>query len=226
MVIAPRNQTCRRECDGLVSPGAGILTISASFIIFSTAFPPNYWISALFYPIVRADRGPSCSLLKRPTYDLQFCILCWNAPDGIDVHTCIYAESHYNVLNSSMPTSTDVDACHKPHVDSVTKEVWKAIGALWRSTRLLTIQSKLMFYFSLIQSKLLYGSNAYFPSITVGVLDRLIRLSKSAIRDFYGLSRWTPTSPTFLALGVRPLASCHDQQNRPVCAQMSNRQVQ
>ena len=106
-----------------------------------------------------------------------------------------------------MPTSTDVDACHKSHVDSVTKEVWKAIGALWRSTRLLTIQSKLMFYFSLIQSKLLYGSNAYFPSITVGVLDRLIRLSKSAIRDYYGLSRWTPTSPTFLALGVRPLAS-------------------
>ena len=95
----------------------------------------------------------------------------------------------------------------KPHVDSVTKEVWKAIGALWRSRRLLTIQSKLMFYFSLIQSKLLYGSNAYFPSITVGVLDRLIRLSKSAIGGFYDLSRWTPTSPTFLASGVCPLAS-------------------
>ena len=41
---------------------------------FSAAFPPSYWISALFYPIVRADRGPSCSLLERPSYDLQFCI--------------------------------------------------------------------------------------------------------------------------------------------------------
>ena len=77
---------------------------------------------------------------------------------------------------------------------------------------MLTIQSKLMFYSSLIQSKLLYGSNAYFPSITVGVLDRLIRLSKSAVRGFYGLSRWTPTSPTFLALGVRPLASAMTNQ--------------
>ena len=46
---------------------------------FSTAVPPSYWISALLYPIVRADRGPSCSLLERPTYDLQFCIL----PPGV-----------------------------------------------------------------------------------------------------------------------------------------------
>ena len=76
---APRNQTYWRECAGLVSPGAGILTVCASFIIFSTAFPPSYWISALFYPIVRADRGPSCSLLERPTHDLQFCIL----PPGV-----------------------------------------------------------------------------------------------------------------------------------------------
>ena len=41
-------------------------------------------------------------------------------------------------------------------------------------------------------------------------LDRLLKnafFQQSAIRGFYGLSRWTPTSPTFLALGVRPLAS-------------------
>ena len=46
---------------------------------FPTTFPPSYWISALFYPIVRADRDPSCSLLERSTYDLQFCIL----PPGV-----------------------------------------------------------------------------------------------------------------------------------------------
>ena len=99
------------------------------------------------------------------------------------------------------------------HVDKVTKEVRKATGALWRSRRQLSTQSKLIFYFSLIQSKLLYGSNAYVPSMTIGTLDRLNRLSKSAItRGFYGLSRWTPTSPIFSILGVRPLFSVMAQK--------------
>ena len=98
------------------------------------------------------------------------------------------------------------------HVDKVTQEVRKATGALWRSRRQLSTQSKQIFYFFLIQSKLMYGSNAYVPSMTIGTLDRLNRLSKSAIRGFHGLSRWTPTSPIFSTLGVRPLLSVMAQK--------------
>ena len=98
------------------------------------------------------------------------------------------------------------------HVDKVSKEVRKATGALWRSRRQLSTQSKLIFYFSLIQSKLMYGSNAYVPSMTIGTLDRLNRLSKSAISGFYGRPRWTPTSPIFSTLGVRPLLSVMAQK--------------
>ena len=58
----------------------------------------------------------------------------------------------------------------------------------------------------------MYGSNAYVPLMTVGTLDRLNRLSKSAIRGFYGLSPWTPTSPIFSTLGVRLLLSVMAQK--------------
>ena len=90
----------------------------------------------------------------------------------------------------------------------------KATGALWRSRRQLSIQSKLIFYFPLIQSKLMYGSNAYVPSITIGTLDGLNRPSKSAIRGFYGLSRRTPTSPIFspLAFGLCYPSCSHVQK--------------
>ena len=43
--------------------------------------------------------------------------------------------------------------------------------------------------------------------MTIGTLDRLNRFSKSTIRGFYGLLCWTPTSPIFSTLGVRPLLS-------------------
>ena len=43
-----------------------------------------------------------------------------------------------------------------------------------------------IFYFSLIQSKLVgFGSNTYFPSLSIGTLYHLTCLSKSAIRGFY-----------------------------------------
>ena len=98
------------------------------------------------------------------------------------------------------------------HVDKVTKEVGKATGALWQSMRQLSTQSRLISYFSLIQSKRMYGSNAYVPSMTMGTLDRLNRLSKSAIRGFYGLLRWTPTSPILSTFQVRPLLSVMAQK--------------
>ena len=95
------------------------------------------------------------------------------------------------------------------HVDTVTKEVREATDALWRSRRQLSIQSKLIFYFSIeayVWLECLCSINGY------RALNRLNRLSKSAIRDFYGLSRWTPTSPIFSTLGVRPLSAVMAQK--------------
>ena len=48
--------------------------------------------------------------------------------------------------------------------------------------------------------------------MTIGTLDRLNRLSKSAIRGFYGLSLWTPTSPIFSTLEVGPRLSVMTQK--------------
>ena len=91
------------------------------------------------------------------------------------------------------------------HVNSTIKKVRQAVGTLWRHRNSLSIRSKKVFYHSLIESKLLYGTNAFFSSLSARNKLLLIRQSKSAMRSFYGLPSWSHTSPLYSRLNVQPL---------------------
>ena len=91
------------------------------------------------------------------------------------------------------------------HINSTIKKVRQAVGTLWRHRNSLSIRSKKVFYHSLIESKLLYGTNAFFSSLSARNKLLLIRQSKSAMRSFYGLPSWSHTSPLYSRLNVQPL---------------------
>ena len=93
----------------------------------------------------------------------------------------------------------------EPHVNHTIQQVRKSVGALWRSRRSLTLASKILFYRSMIQGRLSYASNAFYPSLQIGNMEPLTRLTKCAIRGFFGLPPWSRTSPIFEQLRLTTL---------------------
>ena len=85
------------------------------------------------------------------------------------------------------------------------KRAKRSVSALWKARSSLNHQSKRMLYFSLIQSTFLYASNAFFPCLSVGTFDLLVKVTKNAARAAFGLPSWTSSSPAFLALDLPPL---------------------
>ena len=95
------------------------------------------------------------------------------------------------------------------HVGMVVAKAKKCVGALWRSRSSLTLKSKKCFYHALIMSKLCYASNAFFPSISCELRNYLEKVTKSAIRAFFGLPHWIPTTPIFVQLQLCKLTSVY-----------------
>ena len=63
-----------------------------------------------------------------------------------------------------------------------------------------------------IESKLLYGTNAFFSSLSPRNKLLLFRQSKSAISSLYDLPPWAHTSPLFRRLNVLPLGQAAAKQ--------------
>ena len=57
----------------------------------------------------------------------------------------------------------------------------------------------------MIQGRLSYASNAFYPSLQIGNMEPLTRLTKCAIRGFFGLPPWSRTSPIFEQLRLTTL---------------------
>ena len=47
-----------------------------------------------------------------------------------------------------------------------------------------------------------YASNAFFPSLCQRDIDALLKLSRTAVRSFYGLPRWSGVSHLYRNLGI------------------------
>lgn len=89
------------------------------------------------------------------------------------------------------------------HVADTAKRTKRHVAALWQARASLTIKAKKLYYFSLIQSRLSYASNAFFLSLSVANTDILTKITRSAIRGFVGAPRWEPTTPIFSRLEIR-----------------------
>ena len=93
------------------------------------------------------------------------------------------------------------------HVDHVGKKVACTTGILWRQGRALSIRARRMWYVSMILSHLCYASNCFFPSLSVSLLNRLLRFSKSGLRAVFQAPKLTSTAPLLERLGLPSLHS-------------------
>ena len=92
------------------------------------------------------------------------------------------------------------------HVDTVQQKVASAVGQLWRHGRGLSLRARRMWYIGIVQSKLTYGSNCFFPSLTQHLRNRLLKSSKSGIRAIFQVPRRTSTHPLIARISLSPLS--------------------
>ncbi|XP_065196122.1 uncharacterized protein LOC135827585 [Sycon ciliatum] len=93
----------------------------------------------------------------------------------------------------------------QPHVSSVVQKASVAISQLWRHGRSLPIRARRLWYIGIVQARLTYASNAFFPSLTQQLQSRLIKSSKSGIRAIFRLSSRASTAPLLVRLSIRSL---------------------
>ena len=99
----------------------------------------------------------------------------------------------------------DNDFSWTTHIDYLAQKCRSATACLWRHKNSLTLAAKRAWYVSLVQSALLYSSNAFFPSLSAGSLDRISKLSKAAVRAVCSVHVPTPSAPLLNQLRLRPI---------------------
>ena len=99
----------------------------------------------------------------------------------------------------------DNDLSWQPHISHVTRKIGPVIGQLWRHGRSLSLRARQVWYVSMIQAHLSYGSNCFFSSLSKQLLDKLHRLSKSGVRATLQQRTLVPTAPLLELLGVPSL---------------------
>ena len=90
----------------------------------------------------------------------------------------------------------------KEQVDRLETKISRKIGAVSRAFGKMTLDCRRMYYLSLIQPDLEYASNAYVRCLSHGDLQRLVKLSKRAIRAVFNLPFWHHTQPLFDKLNL------------------------
>ena len=89
----------------------------------------------------------------------------------------------------------DNDLSWQAHISHVTRTIWPVIGQVLRHQSSLSLRDHQVWYVSMIQGHLSYGSNCFFSSLPKQFLDKLHRLSKSGVRTTLQQSSLFPTAP-------------------------------
>ena len=89
----------------------------------------------------------------------------------------------------------DDELTWQPHADHLSRKCGQATGQLWRSGRSFSLRARRTWYISMIQSRLLYASNAFSPSLSKGLICRIEKLSKAGVRAVFRVRPHTETSP-------------------------------
>lgn len=99
----------------------------------------------------------------------------------------------------------DSDLSWKHHVDHLARKTAQTVGQLWRHGRSLSLRARRTWYVSMVLSQLSYGSNCFTSSLTVQLLDRIHKMSKSGIRATLQQREFLPTGPMLDMLGISSL---------------------
>ena len=81
----------------------------------------------------------------------------------------------------------------------------RTIGQLWRHGRALSLRARRTWQLSMIVSQICYGSNSFFPGLSVRLFDRVEKQFKAGVRATLQQRRLTPTAPLLDLLGIAGL---------------------
>ena len=101
--------------------------------------------------------------------------------------------------------TVDDDLSWTGHTNETVKRTRSATAALWHAGNKLSVRCRRAYYVSLIQSRLLYASNAFFPALSASSVDSLVKAFRGGIRAVFRLPRRSPTSPYLTRLTLPPL---------------------
>ena len=93
----------------------------------------------------------------------------------------------------------------RKHVEHIERAVGKKLAVFRRVKCNLTTQAKRHFYISCVQSVLEYASNAYIHTLQAQQLNRLLRLSKRALRIVFGYPRFADVTAILARQNLYPI---------------------
>jgi len=96
----------------------------------------------------------------------------------------------------------DDDLSWASHIHSTSLRCRQAIARLWRHRDSLSYTGRRLWYLAMVQSKLCYGSNAIYPSLSVQYKSIVNKLCKSGVRAVFGVTTPARTQPLLLQLHV------------------------
>ena len=115
----------------------------------------------------------------------------------------------------------DDELTWQPHADHLSRKCGQATGQLWRSGRSFSLRARRTWYISMIQSRLLYASNAFSPSLSKGLICRIEKLSKAGVRAVFRVRPHTETSPLRCRLKVKLIAHLFHEKQLFFCLPLS-----
>ena len=95
----------------------------------------------------------------------------------------------------------DSNVSRTDHIDHLTNKCRQATPCLWRYRNCFTRTARRAWYVSIVQSSLVYASNAFFHSLSVSSRQRISTLPKAAIRAVCQVHIPASTSPLLQQLG-------------------------
>ena len=100
----------------------------------------------------------------------------------------------------------------QPHADHLSRKCGQATGQLWRSGRSFSLRARRTWYLSMLQSCLLYASNAFSPSLNRSLISGIEKLSKADIHAVLRVHHRTECSPLRCQLNVKSITHLHHEK--------------
>ena len=117
---------------------------------------------------------------------------------GADLLTVTASANYLGVV-------VDSDLSWDYHIAHIGRKTARTIGQLWRHGRALSLRARRTWLLSMIVSQICYGSNSFFPGLSVRLFDRVEKQFKAGVRATLQQRRLTPTAPLLDLLGIAGL---------------------
>ena len=117
---------------------------------------------------------------------------------GADLLTVTASANYLGVV-------VDSDLSWDYHIAHIGRKTARTIGQLWCHVRALSLRARRTWLLSMIVSQICYGSNSFFPGLSVRLFYGVEKQFKAGVRATLQQRRLTPTAPLLDLLGIAGL---------------------